>query len=99
MTGQLVLDPAAFSREIAPRKAVKDNYPYVILTLDEIPMEMRESSRSTLLNFDEIRGLRVLWISWASASKTIILGGKGLAAEEAKKLMLASRGKVFGFLD
>lgn len=33
-----VLDPATFAREIAPLKAVKDNYPKTILSLDELPM-------------------------------------------------------------
>ncbi len=33
-----ILDPSTFKREIAPLKAVKDNYPKYILTLDELPM-------------------------------------------------------------
>jgi len=34
-----VLDPNTFAREIAPLKAVKDNYPKYIISMDEIPMD------------------------------------------------------------
>jgi predicted AAA+ superfamily ATPase len=34
-----VLDPVTFAREIAPLKAVKDNYPKAIISLDELPLE------------------------------------------------------------
>lgn len=46
-----VLDPATFAREIAPLKAVKDNYPKTILTLDELPMEHEGIRQVNILNF------------------------------------------------
>ncbi len=46
-----VLDPATFAREIAPLKAVKDNYPKMILTLDELPMEHEGIQQTNILDF------------------------------------------------
>lgn len=34
-----VLDPNTFAREIAPLKKINDNYPKLILTLDELPID------------------------------------------------------------
>lgn len=33
-----ILDPATYDREFAPLKAISDNYPKYVLTLDEFPM-------------------------------------------------------------
>ena len=46
-----VLDPATFKREIAPLKAIKDNYPKTILTLDELPMEFEGIRQVNLLDY------------------------------------------------
>ena len=46
-----VLDPATFAREIAPLKAIKDNYPKTILTLDELPMEYEGIRQVNILDF------------------------------------------------
>lgn len=46
-----VLDPATFAREIAPLKAVKDNYPKTILSLDELPMEEDGIRQENVLEF------------------------------------------------
>lgn len=46
-----VLDPATFAREIAPLKAVKDNYPKAILTLDEIPLEHEGIQQINIVEF------------------------------------------------
>ena len=46
-----VLDPATFTREIAPLKAVKDNYPKAILTLDEIPLEHEGIQQINIVEF------------------------------------------------
>lgn len=46
-----VLDPATFAREIAPLKAVEDNYPKTILTLDELPMEEEGIYQKNVLDF------------------------------------------------
>ena len=46
-----VLDPATFVREIAPLKAVKDNYPKTILTLDEMPLEHEGIQQVNILDY------------------------------------------------
>ena len=40
-----------FKREIAPLKAIKDNYPKTILTLDELPMEFEGIRQVNILDF------------------------------------------------
>lgn len=46
-----VLDPITFAREIAPLKAVKDNYPKAILSLDELPMEEEGIKQINITDF------------------------------------------------
>lgn len=46
-----VLDPITFAREIAPLKAVKDNYPKAILSLDELPMEEEGIKQINMMDF------------------------------------------------
>lgn len=46
-----VLDPATFTREITPLKAIKDNYPKTILTLDELPLEHEGIQQINILDF------------------------------------------------
>lgn len=45
------LDPATFAREIAPLRAIRDNYPKTILTLDELPMEEEGILHANVLDF------------------------------------------------
>lgn len=44
-------DPATFAREIAPLKAIKDNYPKYILSLDELPMEEEGIKQINIMDF------------------------------------------------
>lgn len=44
-------DPATFAREIAPLKAIKDNYPKYILSLDELPMQEEGIKQINIMNF------------------------------------------------
>jgi len=46
-----VLDPVTFAREIAPLKAVKDNYPKFILSLDEIPIDEAGIRQINIIDF------------------------------------------------
>jgi len=46
-----VLDPVTFAREIAPLKAVKDNYPKSIISLDELPMEEEGIKQINMIDF------------------------------------------------
>lgn len=46
-----ILDPATLTREIAPLKAINDNYPKTILTLDELPMEENGIFQRNVLDF------------------------------------------------
>ncbi len=46
-----VLDPVTFAREIAPLKAVKDNYPKAIISLDELPLEEGGIGQINILDF------------------------------------------------
>lgn len=45
------IDPATFAREIAPLKAVKDNYPKYILSLDELPMQEEGIMQINIMDF------------------------------------------------
>lgn len=44
-------DPATFAREIAPLKAIKDNYPKYILSLDELPMQEEGIKQINIMDF------------------------------------------------
>ena len=46
-----VLDPVTFARELAPLKAVKDNYPKYIISLDELPMEAEGIRQINMVDF------------------------------------------------
>jgi predicted AAA+ superfamily ATPase len=46
-----VLDPVTFTREMAPLKAVKDNYPKSIISLDELPMEEEGIKQINMIDF------------------------------------------------
>lgn len=46
-----VLDPATLTRELAPLKAVKDNYPKSIISLDELPMEAEGIRQINMIDF------------------------------------------------
>ena len=46
-----VLDPVTFAREIAPLKAVKDNYPKSIISLDQLPMEAEGIRQINMIDF------------------------------------------------
>jgi predicted AAA+ superfamily ATPase len=46
-----VLDPVTFTREMASLKAVKDNYPKSIISLDELPMEEEGIKQINMIDF------------------------------------------------
>ena len=47
-----IIDPNTFERELEPLKRIKDNYPKILLTMDELPM-----------NYDGIRQINIIdWL-------------------------------------
>lgn len=46
-----VLDPATYEREFAPLKAIPDNYPKYVLTLDEFPMGEDGINQKNVIEF------------------------------------------------
>ncbi len=46
-----VLDPATFEREFAPLRLIKDHYPKVVLTMDDLPSEMDGIRQMNIIDF------------------------------------------------
>jgi predicted AAA+ superfamily ATPase len=46
-----VLDPAVFAREFEPLRAVKDHYPKLVLTMDELPSGLDGIEQRNLVDF------------------------------------------------
>lgn len=46
-----ILDPATYDREFAPLKAIKDNYPKYVLSMDEFPMGEDGINQKNILDF------------------------------------------------
>ncbi len=46
-----ILDPATYEREFAPLKAIPDNYPKYVLTLDEFPMGEDGINQKNVIEF------------------------------------------------
>lgn len=46
-----IMDPAAYEREFAPLKKIKDNYPKFVLTMDDLPMGESGIMQQNIIDF------------------------------------------------